>query len=415
MLRLRPLLAALFALGSLTLGSLTLAGCAGPAGPARTAAPPTPAAARAARPQPAEIRAVWLTNVDSDVLTSRRRIVEGLDTLQAWGFNVVFPVVWNKGYTLHPSSVMAATFGEGARQDTAYVRRAAPGEPPFDPLAAIVEEGHRRGFLVIPWFEFGFASSYQANGGHLLAAKPGWAEHDRDGKLLTKNGFEWMNALHPEVQSFMLSLVREVATRYDVDGIQGDDRLPAMPSSGGYSAFSRGLYAAEHGGAGPPADPLDPAFVAWKAAKLTAFGGRLYRTVKDVNPNLIVSLSPSVYPWSRDEYLQDWPAWIAAGQVDWLHPQNYRYEIARYRTTLDEVVAAHRGAPGHERVRLAPGVLVKAGPRYNGPAYVREALARHRALGLDGEVFFFYSGLGARNQNLGDSLRATFYRESPVR
>ena len=170
-----------------------------------------------------------------------------------------------------------------------------------------------------------------------------------------------------------------------------------------------------------PDDPRDSAFVAWKARLLTDFGGRLYRTVKDANPCAVVSLSPSVWPWSRDEYLQDWPAWIRAGQVDWLHPQNYRYEFARYATTLDEIVAAWRDAggdrpdarPGHAgrpRVRLAPGVLLKAGPRTNGPAYAVDAVRLHRRTGLDGEVWFFYEGLFGRNRFVADTLRATVYR-----
>ncbi len=398
--------------------ALALAGCA----PTR----PVPSTAATCRPEPAEIRGVWLTNVDSDVLTSRARIVGALDSLAARGVNTVFPVVWNKGWTLHPSEVMARTFGPDARQDTAYVRRGREaGTAPFDPLAAVVEEGHRRGMVVIPWFEFGFATSYQANGGHILAAKPHWAARDRTGGLLTKNGFEWMNAFHPEVQAFMLDLVAEVVRRYDVDGIQGDDRLPALPAQGDYSATTRDLYARAHGGAALPDDPLDPAFVAWKARLLTDFGGRLYRTVKDADPCAIVSLSPSVWPWSRDEYLQDWPAWIRANQVDWLHPQNYRYEYPRYVTTLDEIVAAWRDAggdrpdprPGHAgqtssraRVRLAPGVLLKAGPRYNGPAYAVDAARLHRRLGLDGEVWFFYEGLFGRNRFAADSLRAAVYR-----
>ena len=39
----------------------------------------------------------------------------------------------------------------------------------------------------------------------------------------------WWNALHPGPQKFLLELIEEVVTRYDIDGIQGDDRLPAMP------------------------------------------------------------------------------------------------------------------------------------------------------------------------------------------
>lgn len=364
-------------------------------------------------PSPAEVRGVWLTNIDSDLLFSREGIAAGMERLADAGFNVVFPVVWNDGYTLYPSDVMARTFGEAYRIDTVFARQGR------DPLAEVVAEAHARGLEVIPWFEFGFSSSYRQDGGHILAAKPDWAGRDREGNLLVKNGFDWMNALHPEVQAFVRDLVVEVATRYDVDGIQGDDRLPAMPSEGGYDAWTVAQYAAGHDGATPPDDPRDPAWLAWRADRLTAFLGSLHDAVKAVDSTLIVSMSPSVWPWSLEQYLQDWPAWIARGYVDAVHPQAYRYDIEAYRRTVDAVVRFGRvdslGAvetpypvpePVAGDVVLAPGILIKSGPRYNGPDYVREALEYNRDLGLDGEVFFFYEGLWDENQFVGDSLAA---------
>ncbi|NES74064.1 MAG: tetratricopeptide repeat protein [Okeania sp. SIO2D1] len=46
------------------------------------------------------LRGIWLTNVDSKVLHSRDNIAEAMDFLAETGFNVVFPVVWNKAFTL---------------------------------------------------------------------------------------------------------------------------------------------------------------------------------------------------------------------------------------------------------------------------------------------------------------------------
>ena len=100
--------------------------------------------------------------------------------------------------------------------------------------------------------------------------RPEWAARDSTGALLKKNGFEWMNAIHPEVQDFMLALVREVAENYDVDGIQGDDRLPAMPSEGGYSDFTRTLYEQETGRTVPDSS-REPHFLQWKSDKLKRF------------------------------------------------------------------------------------------------------------------------------------------------
>jgi len=358
-----------------------------------------------------EIRGVWITNVDSDVLFSKQAIAGAMDYLAERGFNMVFPVVWNKGLTLYPSDVMAEYFGEAFRIDTVF----ANGR---DPLQELIVEARRVGMEVMPWFEFGFSSSYQDSGGYILQRYPHWAARDVNGDLLAKNGFEWMNALNPEVQDFMLALIREVITNYDIDGIQGDDRLPAMPAEGGYSEYTRALYERETGRQVPD-DPREPRFLQWKADKLTSFGGRLYTMVKNQDPELMVSLSPSIYPWSLHEYLQDWPAWIRRGQVDLMHPQNYRYEIERYISTADTMAwyaglttdeSGNRYIPEHDVV-IAPGILIKAGPRYNGPEYVLRAADHNRELGLHGEVYFFYEGLGASNDYLADTLFKYVYSE----
>jgi len=153
-------------------------------------------------PRPAEMRGVWITNVDSEVLFTPGGIEQAMDYLADRGFNLIFPVVWNKGYTLYPSQVMADYFGEEYRIDPLFA------EQQRDPLAELIIHAHRRGMEVMPWFEFGFASSFEADGGHLIAMRPEWAARDSTGALLKKNGFEWMNAIHPEVQDFMLALVR---------------------------------------------------------------------------------------------------------------------------------------------------------------------------------------------------------------
>lgn len=104
------------------------------------------------------IRGVWLTNTDSEVLSSQSTILEAMEFLADTGFNVVFPVVWNKAATLYRSKVMQQTFGWEI--DSRYIGR--------DPLAEIVNAAHQVGIKVIPWFEYGFASSYNLNGGRLL-------------------------------------------------------------------------------------------------------------------------------------------------------------------------------------------------------------------------------------------------------
>ena len=400
-------------LPALMVAALAASGC-GPSGGQDGSGPAGSGQERAGQEGSAEyapfepVRGVWLTNIDSEILFSDSAAARAIDRVADAGFNTVYPVVWNDGYTLHPSDLMARTFGEAFRQDTVF---AAQGR---DPLAVVIREARRRGLRVIPWFEFGFSSSYRQGGGHILAAKPEWAARDSAGGILTKNGFEWMNALHPDVRAFLIELVMEVARGYDVDGIQGDDRMPAMPSEGGYSEFTRRLHL-EQTGRPVPDEPREPAFLQWKADRLTEFAVELHRAVKAHDPSLTVSFSPSIHPWSKEEYLQDWPAWIAAGAVDELIPQAYRWDIASYRRTIDDMVETFLAAPGHERVTLQPGIIIKAGDRFNGWYYVSQALSHNRSRGLTGEVYFFYEGLFEQNGFLADSLRSRMYASEPDR
>lgn len=346
-----------------------------------------------------ETRGVWLTNTDSKVLTSRQRIAEAMEFLADTGFNVVFPVVWNKARTLYPSQVMRETFG--VEIDPLYAGR--------DPLAELIEEARRHRLAVIPWFEYGFASSYNLNGGHMLAKKPEWAARDITGKLLKKNGFEWMNALDPEVQKFLLSLVLEVVSNYDIDGIQGDDRMPAFPCEGGYDSATAERYCKAFN-CNPPQNPKDPQWVQWRADILTDFLAHLYREVKSVKPNLIVSLAPNIYKWSLDEYLQDSKGWVERELVDLIHPQVYRRDFNTYKSIIDRLVS-EQFAPDR-LLKVAPGILIKLGSYRISAEYLLRAIEYNRSRGIQGEVLFFYEGLREDGGALAKVLRAGPYKDA---
>ncbi|MEH2226221.1 glycoside hydrolase family 10 protein [Nostoc sp.] len=346
-----------------------------------------------------ETRGIWLTITDSKVLRSKERIAEAMDFLAETGFNVVFPVVWNKAVTLYPSQIMQQTFG--VEIDPMSLGR--------DPLEEVVLEARRVGLKVIPWFEYGFASSYNLNGGVLLQKKPEWAACDCNGKLLKKNGFEWLNALDSQVQEFLLSLVLEVVKNYDVDGVQGDDRLPALPSEGGYDRGTVTRYRQEFD-RNPPQNAKDKQWLQWRADILTEFLARLYREVKVVNPNLLVAIAPNIYDWAFQEYLQDSPAWLKQGIVDMIQPQIYRRDFRSYQAIADKLV--NQQFTDATLPKLAPGILMKLGSYCISPEYLVQAIEYNRQLGIQGEVFFFYEGLRENNNTLAKVLRNGPYAKS---
>lgn len=339
-----------------------------------------------------ELRGVWLTNVDSRVLYSRDAIARAMDFLAQTGFNVVFPVVWNKALTLFPSQTMLQTFGKEI--DPAHKGR--------DPLEEVIQEAHRVGLKVIPWFEYGFVSSYKQNGGHILAKKPQWAAKDSKGNLLVKNGFEWMNSLDSEVQDFLLQIILEVVKNYDVDGIQGDDRIPALPSEGGYDEKTLQRYYQEFN-CYPHFCHHNPQWLQWRAAILTDFLSRLYREVKAIKPKILVSMSPGIFNWCYREYLQDYPAWMEQEIVDLIHPQLYRRDFLSYKNLVDRLVQLHlKSGKLHQ---VFPGILIKVGAYRISEYELLRAIAYNRKMNINGEILFFYEGLRHNNDALAKALR----------
>lgn len=345
-----------------------------------------------------EMRGVWLTNVDSPVLFTDKSIADAMDYLASIGVNVVFPVVWNKGYTLFPSRIMDSLFNVPLWQNL-------NGR---DVLDRVVIEAHRNGIEVIPWFEFGFSSSYSLNGGHIIAAKPHWAGKNNQGNLLVKNGFDWMAATNPEVQNFMIELIKEAVDNYDVDGIQGDDRLPAMPVEGGYDSVTVEIYKSENNGNTPPSNFADSNWKRWRANKLNTFLRNLKDTVKQRSEHLIISTSPSVFPWGYDEYLQDSKSWVDSGITENFIPQLYRQNISSYTNELN--LSLSRINSNKHNIFFA-GVLAKVGSYVMNPDLLIGTIQANRERNVKGEVFFFYEGLRANNNLLGDTLKALFYNQ----
>lgn len=328
---------------------------------------------------PNVIRGAWVTTTASTALNSRTDIKTTVATFKAAGMNHIFVVVYNNARTIYPSTVMQNLTGK--RQLEAFQGR--------DPLQEMIDEAHSAGMKVHAWFEYGFASSFSASGGSIIQAKPHWASRNSSGTLVVKNGFDWLNAFHPEVQDFLMDLVKEVATKYNVDGIQGDDRLPAMPSEGGYDTYTVNMYKAEHAGANPPSNFKDAGWIQWRAKKLNSFMKRMYTEVKALKPNMKLIMSPSVYPFSLNEYLQDWPTWVDSSWVDGIIPQIYRYDIGGYKATL----LAQKPYFKNKLDLFTPGVLLKVANYLPSDQFLTEMIAANRAEGLKGEVFFFYEGV----------------------
>jgi uncharacterized lipoprotein YddW (UPF0748 family) len=327
-------------------------------------------------------RGVWIANIQhTDLLASRANMETWLTTLSGMGFNTVFVVVYNSGRTIYPSKVMKNL--TGVEQDERFVGR--------DPLREISEVAKAKNMKIYAWFEYGFATDYAGGQGReIINTKPAWGSVGVDGQLVVKNNFTWLNSLHPEVQNFMMSLLMEVVENYDLTGIQGDDRLPAMPTEAGYDTMTTRLYKAAKG-VNPPTNTKDADWVQWRADNLSQFMKRIYTEVKAKKPNMRISMSPSPYPFGLTEYLQDWPTWVKNGWVDMVVPQIYRYDEAAYRATLAQQLGY---LPADKKDIFFPGVLLAVGKTYTASSdLLQKMVSANREKSITGEVYFYNEGV----------------------
>ncbi len=338
-----------------------------------------------------EIRGVWIANrPHSQVLESPANIAEAMDFLQTYGFNLIFPVMWNRGYTLYPSQVMSR-YGL-PRIDPYYEQR--------DPLREIIHEAHQRQIKVIPWLEYGFAASHLLSGGHILERYPHWQAIDRDGSKTRHGSLTWMNAFHPEVQQFMLDIIAEIVRQYNVDGIQGCDRLPASPITTGYDRETSQQYQADFDRL-TPQNHHDRQWMQWRAARLTDFLARMYQGVKKIKPDAIVSLSPAVYPFCLNNLLQDSPGWMKNGLCDMMHPQIYRPNFLGYSREVKQLTKTFDPS---QLKKFAPGIAFTANGQNVSQKDLVKCIKINRDRRLSGQVFFHYEGLRQNNDAVAIAL-----------
>lgn len=365
-----------------------------PAQPIAQAAPqvvprPTP---QPVSPTPQqEVRGVWMTVNDSEVWMNRDRMRKAVDELARANFNTIYPVVWNSGYVLYPSAVAQRA---GIQS---FVPRGRQGQ---DTLAELIAYAHQRGLRVIPWMEFGFMTPPTSE---LAMLYPQWLTQRQDGSetwVGAAGEVVWLNPFRPDVQQFITSLVSEIATRYDIDGIQFDDHT-SLPNVFGYDSYTLSHYTTETRTVkvkdeerqvvirrSLPTHPEGTDWVKWRADRLTDYMTQLHRTFKAIRPNAVFSVAPNPYDTAYLGALQDWLTWVRRGIVDELHVQIYRADFNIFAAQVNRPEIQESKA----KIPTGIGILTGLRNRQIPMARIQSQTQFVRSQGL-GATFFYYESL----------------------
>ncbi|HWB24925.1 MAG TPA: family 10 glycosylhydrolase [Chitinophagaceae bacterium] len=274
-----------------------------------------------------EFRGAWIaTVVNIDWPSSKglstdeqkQEFIDILDSLQRDGINAVVVQVRPAADAFYPSQY------EPWSEYLSGVQGKAP-DPYYDPLQFMIDEAHKRGMEFHAWINpyravFNTRTS-SVSPTHITRRHPEWFVNYGTGK--------YFNPGLPVVMDYVTDVVRDIITRYDIDGLHLDDYFypyrignREFPDEKTYLKYGKGMTRDE-----------------WRRSNCDSIIKRIHDVVLDVKPGIKFGISPfgvwrnkSVDPMGSDtragvsnydDLYADILLWLKKGWIDYVAPQLY--------------------------------------------------------------------------------------------
>lgn len=258
-----------------------------------------------------ELRGVWITTAwgidwpmgEYNATTQKQKYIDYLDLLIENNMNAVFFQI--RG--------MADAFYDSQYESwSQYITGVAGVKPNYDVLGFLVEEAHKRGIQFHAWLN-PYRISTRANKGSSFPKL--------DSKIpveLTKDyeKIRVYNPALPEVQTRITQIIKEIITKYDVDGIHMDDYFyPSLEASekmnddAEYEKYGKSQFS-----------NIDD----FRRNNVNVVVQNIQKTIIDTRPEVIFSISPAANMDNNYNVLfADVKKWSKEGWVDVIIPQLY--------------------------------------------------------------------------------------------
>ncbi len=270
-----------------------------------------------------ELRAAWVATVyqldypstaGGSASEQRAELIAILDRLAEIGMNAIV-------FQIRPESdaLYASTLEPWSR----FLSGTQGSDPGWDPLAELVAEAHARAIEVHAWI-----NPYRGLTSTSVSAAPNHVTQTLSQHALTYNGMKWMDPGASAVREHVVAVVRDVVTRYDVDGIHFDDYFypypdaqnTPFPDGPSYSAYTA------NGGTLSLGD--------WRRNNVHLLVEGVAAAIAEVRPSVRFGVSPfGIYRPGMppgivglDAYATiycDPLEWVEQGWVDYVAPQLY--------------------------------------------------------------------------------------------
>ncbi len=280
-----------------------------------------------------EIRATWITTLGgmdwprnkatnaNGIRRQQQELRDILDQLKEANFNTVILQTRLRGDLIYPSAF--ETFPEALTGKTGR-------NPGYDPLAFAIEECHKRGMELHAWIV-----TIPIGNHRQIKLLDKYSVVRKNRKICKQYQGSWyLDPGHPGTADYLAGIVREIVSRYDVDGVHFDyirypENARRFPDKDTHRKYGKGKDLKQ-----------------WRRENITAITRRLHAEVKQLKPWVKVSSSPvgkfkdtnrySSFGWNAYETVyQDAQGWLKEGIHDALFPMMYFKDNHFYPFALD--------------------------------------------------------------------------------
>ena len=366
-----------------------------------------------------EFRAVWIASVENidwpskkglSVTEQKDEFIRILNMHQRNGMNAVI-------VQIRP---VADAFYQSPYEPWSEYLTGIQGMPPvpyYDPLRFMIEETHKRGMEFHAWLNpyravFNiYSSSIAAN--HVTRQHPDW--------FITYNKQKIFDPGNPAVINYVSNVVKDIVTRYDVDGIHMDDYFYPYPAAGkdfpdynSYRLYGNGMNRKD-----------------WRRSNCDSIIKRIHETILDVKPMVKFGVSPFGV-WRNqsvdsngsntkagisnyDDLYADILLWLKEGWIDYAAPQLY-WEIGHHLCDYQTLINWW-GEHSYGRQIFVGHALYRAGLSAawrNKDELPQELQLTRETENITGSIYFSSKDFYRNPNGFNDSLRNHYYKTPAI-
>ena len=356
-----------------------------------------------------EMRGAWIAtvkNIDwpsSPTETSGEQISDlvGLfDKLRAAGINTIFFQVRTECDALYKSSYEPWSYWLTGQQGKAP-------DPFYDPLAFAIEEAHAKGMELHAWINPYRAvrdtGEYINSENHVSITHPEW--------ILKFGNLKILNPGIPDVTDYIVKIVADIVSRYDVDGIHFDDYFyPYIPKITDQDSAAFRIYKGKF-------TDIDD----WRRNNINEMISKVYRTINQINPKVIFGVSP--FGIVENKYANtngfnsyniiycDPLTWIKNKTVDYVAPQLY-WEVGNKYADYKKLLPWWASVKDERDIYIGLNSGKMTSQDWEGdPSELYNEIRMARQFNnITGFILFSAKSIAQNYSGLSDSLKNSFFK-----